>query len=264
MLDLVNRFGNLWVVNLHPWAARPTVLFAAAYLLGGALHEISHAIAASALQVPAVMFHYRVDIRPEDAAPWEHAVIAAAGPVASGAFALMCVVAYRRASARPGQLALFYLWAIAATVLFANMMSPVGDFARMEDELDMPWSASAAMAVVGFVGLLAVMAAAGREVRTSMAADMSLASGIVVFIAAPAIFGIALAALASQPMPESFTLARLSESLVWIVAAIAAWRTHAPSRQPLLRREWHVLDAIVVLTALAATRGLASGILVLP
>ncbi|HET9651008.1 MAG TPA: hypothetical protein VFP36_02400, partial [Usitatibacter sp.] len=61
------------------WAARPTILFSAAYLLNGVLHEVAHAIAAIALGIPAVLFQYRVDIRAEDAAPWEHAVIAASG-----------------------------------------------------------------------------------------------------------------------------------------------------------------------------------------
>lgn len=248
-------------VKLRAWAARPTILFAAAYLLNGVLHEASHAIAAIALAVPAVLFQYRVDIRDEDAAPWEHAVIAAAGPVVSGAFAMICAAAYRHGAGRPGQLMLLYLAAIAALVLFGNMMSPVGDFARMEDTLDMPSMARQVMLAAGFAGLVAALFVAGRELRAWFPADVSRAGGIAIFIAAPALVGTGIATLMAQPIPDGFTYARLSESLVWVVAAIGAWRGR-PARAPSpLRPEWHALDAVIVIAAVIAVRGLVRGII---
>src|SRR5689334_18667308 len=115
------------------WALRPTLLFASAYLLNGVLHEVAHALAAFIVQVPVVLFQYRVDVRPEDAAPWQHAVIAGAGVLSSLLFAALCAWAYRRAEGRPGQLPLLYLAALAAMIAFGNMMSGAGDVARMED-----------------------------------------------------------------------------------------------------------------------------------
>jgi hypothetical protein len=249
---------------LRIWAARPTILFAAAYLLNVVLHEVAHAIVAIYLKVPVILFPYRVDVRPEDAEPWEHAVIAVAGPVASGAFAWMCAMAYRQGPGRPGRLMLLYLAAIGAVVLFGNMMSPVGDFARMEDALDMPTSARVVMAIAGFAGLLAALFVAGRELREWFSADMSRVEGIAVFIAAPAILGTALATLASQPMPEPFVLAHLTESLVWIVAAIAAWNPKGHGIAADIRPQWHALDAIAGLAAIVAVRGLVRGVLLVP
>ena len=243
------------------WALRPTILFAAAHLLNGVLHEASHAVAAVILGIPAVLFQYRVDIRMEDAAPWEHATIAAAGPVTSGGFALVCALAYGRSAGRPGQLMLLYLSAIAALVLFANMMSPVGDFARMEDWLEMPSWARGVMLVAGFCGLLAALFAAGHELRHWFTPDMSCAWGIAIFVAVPAIVGTAVATWLAQPMPEAFTLARLSESLVWTVAAITAWRAKPAAIDPALRPQWHALDAFVVVLAIAAVRALVPGII---
>ena len=248
-------------VKLRTWAARPTILFAAAYLLNAVLHEVSHALAAIAMRIPAVLFQYRIDIRAEDAAPWEHATIAAAGPVASGGFALLCAVAYRHGAGRPGQLMLLYLAAVGAVVLFGNMMSPVGDFARMEDALDMPAWARSLMLVAGFAGLLAALFAAGRELREWFPADVSRGQGIAFFIALPAIVGTALATWLSQPMPEAFTLARLSESLVWIVAAIAAWGANPATSDEALHAQWHPVDAAVALVAVAAARALVPGII---
>lgn len=248
-------------MKLRTRAARPTILFAAAYLLNGVLHEVSHALAAIALRIPAVLFQYRVDIRAEDAEPWEHALIAAAGPVVSGGFALVCVAAYRHGAGRPGQLMLLYLAAIAAVVLFGNMMSPVGDFARMEDALDMPSWAREVMLVAGFAGLVAALFVAGREARAWFPAGFSRTRGIAVFIAAPALVGTGMAALMAQPMPEGFTYARLSESLVWIVAAIAAWGGKPASDASSMRAQWHPLDAVIVIAAVVAVRALVPGII---
>lgn len=248
-------------MNLRTWPARPTILFAAAYLLNGVLHEVSHAIAAVVLRVPAVLFQYRLDVRAEDAAPWEHAAIAAAGPAASAAFALLCLAAYRRSAGRPGQLMLLYLAAVGALVVFGNMMSPVGDFARMEEALDMPSWARDVMLLAGFTALLAALYAAGRELREWFPPGISRAQGVVAFIVVPALVGTALAAWLSQPMPQAFTYARMSESLVWIVAAITAWsaKPAAPADPP--RPQWHPLDAAVLLVALAAVRALVPGVI---
>lgn len=244
-------------------ALRPTLLFAAAWLLDGVLHEVAHAIAALILRVPAVLFQYRIDVRPEDAAPWQHALIIGAGPVASGAFAILCIWAYRRAAGRPGQLMLLYLAALAAMMLFANMMSEVGDLARIEDALDWPRSLRIVMTVLGFLGLVGVLTLAGRELRTWFADGMSKATGAMLYIVVPAIAGTGLATWISQPMPEAFTLARYVEGAVWIVAAVAAWNTRLRSSRE-HRPEWSVLDALAGLAAVGAVRVLIPGVIVLP
>jgi len=245
------------------WSLRPTLLFAAAYLLDGVLHEVAHALAALVLGVPAVLFQYRLDVRPEDAAPWQHAVISAAGPLASGAFAVLCAWGYRRAAGRPGQLMLLYLAALAAMMLFGNMMSEVGDFARVEDALDLLPAVRIAMTIVGFAGLVAVLALAGRELRTWFVGDVSKASGVLLFVLFPAVAGTTLAAMVSQPMPEAFTLARFSEGAIWIAAAVAAWNTRLiplPDRRP----QWSVVDAVGIAAAFGAVRVLVPGVIVLP
>jgi len=245
------------------WALRPTLLFCAAYLLDGVLHEVAHAIAAFCLGVPSVLFQYRVDVRPEDAEPWQHALIAGAGAIASGAFALLCAWAYRRAAGRPGQLMLLYLAALAAMMLFGNMMSEVGDFARVEDALDSPYAVRTVMTGIGFLGLVGVLSVAGRELRTWFAKGMSTAAGVLVFIVIPAVVGTGLASWLSQPMPQPFTLARYAEGALWIVAAISAWNTRLrPSVEH--RPEWNVVDALVAIAAAGAVRALVPGIIVLP
>lgn len=250
-------------MNPVVWALRPTLLFAAAYLLSGVLHEVAHALAALALGIPSVLFQYRIDVRPEDAAPWQHAVIAGAGSLASGAFALLCAWAYRRAAGRPGQLMLLYLAALAALGLFGNMMSEVGDFARIEDAFDWPFAVRIAMTAIGFAGLIAVLTVAGRELRTWFVGDVSKAAGVIVFAALPAIAGTGLAAMVSQPMPGAFTLARLAEGAIWILAAVAAWNTRLiplPDRRP----EWSAVDLVGLTAAFVAVRALVPGVIVLP
>jgi hypothetical protein len=245
------------------WALRPTLLFCAAYLLDGVLHEVAHAVAAFCLRIPSVLFQYRVDVRPEDAEPWQHAIIAGAGPVASGGFALLCAWAYRRAAGRPGQLMLLYLAALAAMIMFGNMMSEVGDFARVEDVLDLPRPMRTVMTGIGFLGLVGVLSVAGRELRTWFAKGMSRAAGVLVFIVIPALVGTGLASWLSQPMPQPFTLARYAEGALWIVAAISAWNTRLrPSVEH--RPEWNVVDALVAIAAAGAVRVLVPGIIVLP
>jgi hypothetical protein len=243
------------------WALRPTLLFCAAYLLDGVLHEVAHGAAAFFLRVSAVLFQYRVDVRPEDAAPWQHAAIIGAGPLTSGAFALLCAWGYRRAAERPGQLMLLYLAAVAGMMLFGNMMSEVGDFARIEDALDLPVHVRAAMTGLGFLGLVGVLALAGRELRTWFS-GMTRMAGVLVFIAIPAVAGTGLATWLSQPMPGPFSLARFAEGALWIVAAISAWNTRlrpSPSRHP----EWSPVDAVVAIAAVGAVRALVPGIIVL-
>lgn len=250
-------------MGLAAWALRPTLLFASAYLLNGVLHEVAHALAAFTVGVPAVIFQYRVDVRPEDAAPWQHAVIAGAGVVASALFAAACALGYRRSEGRPGQLPLLYLASLGALIAFGNMMSDAGDIARIEDTLDMPAMVDHVMTALGFVGLVAVLIAAGRELRTWFPPNGSRARGILVFVVLPAIAGTGIAAAVSQPMPEAFTWARLAEGVVWIVAAIAAWNTRL---QPCAgrRAEWSLLDVLLVAIAVASVRVLVPGVIVLP
>jgi hypothetical protein len=245
------------------WALRPTLLFAAAWLLDGVLHEVAHAVAALSLRVPAVLFQYRIDVRPEDAAAWQHAAIIGAGPIASGAFAVLCAWAYRRAAGRPGQLMLLYLAALAAMMLFSNMMSEVGDLARIEEALDLPLALRVVVGGLGFLGLVGVLTLAGRELRTWFAEGMSKAAGTMLYIVVPAIAGTGLATWNSQPMPDAFTLARYAGGALWIVAAVAAWNTRLrPSREH--RPEWSALDALAGLAAVGAVRALVPGVIVLP
>jgi len=251
-------------LKIPTWAARPAILFAAASLLNAVLHEVTHAIAASWLEVPAIAFQYRVDVRLEDAAPWQHAVIAAAGPTASGLFALLCAIGYRQARGRPGQLALLYLAACGGAMLCVNMISPVGDFARMGEALDLPAWAGHSIALAGFAGLIGIMAAAGRELRAWPPAGVSRMAGLAIYIVIPALVGTALATAALQPMPRAFTHARLSESLVWLVAATAAWRSKRVDPDAPHWRAWHFTDVLMVAAALLAVRGLVRGVLLVP
>ena len=245
------------------WALRPTLLFAAAYLLNGVLHEVAHALAAFLVHGPVVLFQYRVDVRPEDAAPWQHAVIAAAGVVSSIVFAAICAWGYRRAEGKPGQLPLLYLAALGAMIAFGNMMSDAGDVARIEDVLDLPAVTDRVMTSLGFIGLVAALIAAGRELRTWFAPDVSKGKGVLIFIVFPALAGTGIAAAVSQPMPQAFTWARLAEGVVWIVAAIAAWNTRL---QPRTGRhpEWSVLDALLAAAAAISVRAVVPGVIVLP
>lgn len=245
------------------WAFRPTLLFASAYLLNGVLHEMAHALAAFLVRVPVVLFQYRVDVRPEDAAPWQHAVIAGAGVGSSLLFAAICAWGYRSAEGRPGQLPLLYLASLGALIAFGNMMSDAGDIARIEDVLDLPALMDHVMTALGFIGLVAALIAAGRELRTWFAPDRSKGEGVLVFIVLPALAGTGIAAAVSQPMPEAFTWARLAEGVVWIVAAIAAWNTRLQPRSG-RHPEWSVLDALLAIAATVSVRAVVPGVIVLP
>jgi hypothetical protein len=241
---------------------RPTFLFAAAYVVNGVLHESAHASMAAALGVPATLFHTHVDVGASAASATQHALISAAGPVFSGAFGLACAIACRYSRGKAWELLLLYLATLGSSMLFGNLMSAsfVGDFGNMANALQLPTHVRWLLSLIGFAGLISVLAATGVLLARWIPPRVSKVAGIVTFIVMPAAAGTLFVVAVYQPMSPAFTSARIAEGLFWLVAVAAAAITKRRAGAGVHRLDWHPVDAIVLLAAVVALRMLVAGI----
>ena len=121
---------------------RPVILFSAAYLIIGIIHEAAHAVTAYALDVPFTMFHFAVDVARDRGSLTDHATIGVAGPLCALIIGLVCWLFYSRSKGSRSELMLLYLATFGVATFFGNLMSAafVGDFSRAAIALRLPAS----------------------------------------------------------------------------------------------------------------------------
>lgn len=106
-------------------AARPTLLFVAAYAFNMSPHEAVHALASYALGFSSTLFQMWVDPRAATATPGQLALIAAVGPVFSLAVGLGSWLFYRSRMHKPSGL-LFLMTAIVGIYAFLGPVAGAG------------------------------------------------------------------------------------------------------------------------------------------
>ena len=206
--------------------ARLVVLFFAAYSATCTLHELSHALTAYALGVPATLFHFFANIDREHVTQPQLAWIRAVGPVASLGFGLVFWLVSRSLRGRPHELTFLYLAIFGVSFFLGNTFSIafVGDFSRIAELLEIPQRVRYAIALTAAIALCAFNYFVGRELARWAPVDAGRGEAVTRLVVVPVVVGTALVLLAYIPMPGNFVMGWITPSVFWIFAAIGVWR----------------------------------------
>lgn len=244
------------------WGLRPIMLFAAAYMIVGTLHELTHALTAYALHIPSTLSHIAVNLEPAYGTLNQRAVVGVAGPLFALGVGLFSWGAYRRARDSRLGLPLLYLVMFGVGTFFGNLMSTafVGDFSRLALTLHLPMPVRYSASVAGMLLLFGLSFLVGMELRRWAPVGVSAARAMIGMIALPAIFGTAIVVLIFLPMPSAFAYARIAESSFWISAAVGTLvsRKHPPESRRNLGLGW--ADVALFLAAVLVVRLMVGGI----
>jgi hypothetical protein len=246
-------------LRAYAWTLPSTLLFAAAYLLHGILHELSHALAIYLIQIPGTLYHSHVEVYASG--PYL-AVVAATGPLYSAVFGVFCWIAYRRSANDSSDLLIFYLSVFGIARFLGSLMSiPLfGDFNRAAYAVALPKTLSIVGSLAGLAMLAGFMFFVGREMRKWAPPDAGPLNGMLGIVVIPTAGGALLSHLAYGSVLPEWTAVRIIEHFFWIVAAVGAW-SRAGSREGShmrLRLQWR--DCLLGLLAVVLLRILSQGI----
>ena len=257
-----NRSLTKW----NAWGLRPIVLFAAAYMIVGILHELTHALIAYAFHIPSTLFHIAVNLDRTQGTLNQRAVVGVAGPLCSLGIGLLSWGAYISARNSRLGLPLLYFVMFGMGTFFGNLMSTafVGDFSRLALTLQLPMAVRYSMSILGVLLLCGLSFLIGMELRRWTPAGVSAAKAMIGMIALPAIFGTAIVFLIFLPMPSAFAYARIAESSFWIPAAVGTLvsRKHPTDNRRRLDVGW--ADIALLLAATLLVRLMVHGIAFAP
>ncbi|HEU4344665.1 MAG TPA: hypothetical protein VFU31_24175 [Candidatus Binatia bacterium] len=248
------------------WALRPIVLFGAAYMIVGVLHEFAHALTAYLLKVPFTLLHVGVNLDRAHGTLNQHAVIGVAGPVFALALGLLCWWAYRRAQqARSGLLSL-YLAMFGMGTFFGNLISTsfVGDFSRAALAFQLPMPIRYGTSIVGALLLCALSFFIGSELRRWAPVGIGRAKAMIGMVALPVIVGTAIMLLVFLPMPFAFALGRFGEASFWIFGVVGALLSRKPPVESSQNLGLGWSDFAIFLIAFLVVRVMARGITFVP
>ena len=222
MIDL--RADSSSFTKWKAWGLRPIVLFAAAHMIVGILHELTHALVAYAFRIPATLFHVAVNLDRAHGTFNQRSVVGVAGPLFALGIGLFSWVGYIKARNSRLGLPLLYLIMFGVSTFFGNLMSTafVGDFSRMALTLQLAMPVRYSVSVIGMLLLCGLSFLAGIELRRWAPVGVGAFRAMIGMIALPAILGTAIVVLIFLPMPAAFAYARIAESAFWIPAAVGA------------------------------------------
>jgi hypothetical protein len=245
---------------------RPLLLFFSAFAINASVHEAAHAIAAYSLGIPAQLFHFYASVDLSTASIYDQAAVRAAGPIASLVFAALCWLACRAARGTWAELPLFYLAVFGIAMFLGNLLSTafVGDFSNAAIAATLSMPTRIAITALGWALLMAFGVFVGRRLRGLVAPAVAGMRPSLELVVLPAILGTAAIIVIYQPMPLNDALARVSEEVFWLFAALGALpRSPGWSRsdRPLAVR---AVDWVLTLSAVALVRVLALGIRLVP
>lgn len=244
-------------------AARPTLLFVAAYALNSSPHEATHALVAYALGFNSTLFQMWVNPDTASASPRDLAIIAAAGPVFSLAVGAICGLLYWRVSrSRPAGLFLLMMSLIGIYSFLGPLAGASfgGDFQAALEFIDAPKSVRLAATTLGLLLLACWMFCMGMELPRWAPKHSGRLVKVVVTIVAPWVVGVGLVALLYWPLPRPLLGSTFSGSVFWLFAiAGAMYRTSKkPSESMGVAMGWP--DVVLLVSALVLVRILAQGI----
>jgi hypothetical protein len=240
--------------------ARGVIWFAVAYAVMTVLHELTHALIAVRLAVPATLYNLRVDLARTHATVADLAMIGVSGPVACLAVGASFWAAGRSTHRARHRLPLLLLAAMGLSTFTGNLMSAafIGDFSAVARLFEVPLGIRYGVSLAGLLLTIIVMFGAGRALAPTF--PVGSRAGRAGSMAIMAAAGTALVVLLNAPMSAAAVTARLGEGAFWIVAVFGAAtaRIHAPERDG--GTGVSVADVAALLAAAAVVRVLMTGI----
>lgn len=248
------------------WILRPIAWFATASMVTTVLHELTHAIVASAFGVRSTLHNYFVhlDLTPEQAATNIPAIIGIAGPSLCLALGIVAWVAYRRVSGTAAELPLLFFAVFGVATFFGNLVSAsfAGDFSRAATAAHLPMPARYALSFAGAVVTAAIHYQAGRELTRWVPPTAGRLAGMLGIIAIPVIAGMAIVILAN--VPAANPAVRVAEASFWIFAAIGALVAGRPAKSGRHADHLRWADIGALLLGILIVRVLIPGIAFVP
>ena len=205
-------------------AARPTVLFFAAFAFNISPHEAVHAIVAYFLGFGSTLFQMWVDPDAASATSSQVAAIAASGPIFSlfvGVTGWLIYLRYKRKT-----LGLFFL--MFAMVGIYSFLGPTavaafgGDFHTALQAADVSKGAQYAASMAGVVLLSTFMFFMGRELAAWAPPEFGPLKTVVSTTVSPWIIGTLLTLVIYWPLPGFLVSSTISGSAFWLFAVIGA------------------------------------------
>ena len=258
--------GTSSLTKWRAWGLRPLVLFAAAYIIVGILHELTHAVFAYLFRIPFTLLHFAVNLNRAHGTLNQLAVIGVAGPLFALGIGLLSWSAYTRTRHSRLGLPLLYFVMFGVGTFFGNLISTafVGDFSRLALTLQLPMAVRYSASVLGVLLLCGLSFMIGMELRRWTPVGVGAAKAMIGMVALPAILGTAIALLIFLPIPSAFAYARIAESSFWIAAAVG---TGVSRKQPTGSRQKLALgwaDVALLFAAALLVRLMAGGISFVP
>jgi hypothetical protein len=243
-------------------AARPTVLFVAAYMLTLTPHEIVHAVVAYLFGFSSMIFQLWAHPDRTNATPAQVATIALAGPIFNLLIGTACWVLYRRRPDEPSAL-VFLMLAIVGTYAFLGSLTGAafgGDAYTALEALGIPEAVRYAVSLTGALGLAIFMFFRGADLLREAPLGASRPQAVILTTVAPWIIGTVLALLFYLPLPAVLVISNLTGSAFWSFAAMGAAFKRSTPQQVDAGFPIRPMDLALVSVGVLMVRVLAGGI----
>jgi hypothetical protein len=243
-------------------AARPTVVFVAAYMLTLTPHEIVHAVVAHLFGFSSTIFQLWVNPDTANAAPAQVATIALAGPSFNLLVGMACWALYRRRPDEPSAL-IFLMLATMGTYAFLGSLAGAafgGDAYTALQALRIPEALRYAVSLAGALGLASFMFFRGADLMREAPLGASRPQAVILTTVAPWIVGTALALLLYLPLPAALIISTVTGSAFWLFAALGAALKRTSPKQVDAGFPIRPMDLALAAVAVLIVRVLASGI----
>ena len=243
--------------------ARPSILFATAFVLTTTPHEAAHAMTAYLLGFNLTLFKMWVNPDAASASPAQTFAIAVAGPGFSIVLGCVCWLFYRRRfKERPVGL-LFLMLTVVAIYSFLGPLAAVafgGDFNVAFQAASIPKPILFAVSAIGLVLLSAFMFFTGRELLTWARLGDGRVKSTVMMTVAPWLLGMSLVLLIYWPLPKFMIGPNLIGSIFWSFAVAGAISAKGSPRRAYAGCPPTLVDWSVTIVAIGMVWSIARGI----
>ena len=242
-------------------AARPTLLFVAAYAFNISPHEAIHALTSYALGFSSTLFQMWVDPRAATATPGQLALIAAVGPVFSLMVGIGSWLLFKPRKEKPSGL-FFLMMALVGIYSFLGPLAGAafgGDFHTALDFMAAPLWVEYGLSATGLILLAIFMFYMGLQLSWWAPVGYGRLANVACIALAPWLLGVVLILLYA-PLPRFLAGSVISGSAFWFFALIGAavGFRKVPQERSIPSLTWP--DLIILASAVAMVRILARGI----
>lgn len=260
--DPLNGYSQERHIRPLPWI----VLFFLGYSVNLILHELSHALAAFALQVPSTLFHSYADIDDTQASLSQRAILRTAGPVFNLVFAGLSWFLYKKYRDRSFDVLLLYLSLYGISFFLGNLssISFVGDFNGVADLVGLPVSVRYGITILALSTLSLVMYLFAKELMKWTPPDIGPWRIIAELIILPVVAGTALVLVVYQPLPANTAMAWATTSVFWIFTAIGVFVHAKRPRNDARGLSFRWLDFVLAVVVVVTVRIMAQGVPFVP